>query len=237
MDMTSDAVKTIINAALPASIEAAGAEWIKKGEYELATNEPEAVLIHTLSGVVDFCKYRIDDWVAEEIFIHVLSNATVALYSKHEPFSLQKRGNLVRSEAIASTFQWKQKLTVEQFIIDLNSQFAPTEDRDYLLKLVSCLTKEASQQLSDNGVSQTARIKKSITMNEEIKIKNPVRLRPFRTFAEVEQPESEFIFRVHDEGETRCALYPCDGNKWVLEAIQNIRAFFVLNLPDVAVIA
>ena len=43
----------------------------------------------------------------------------------------------------------------------------------------------------------------------DVKVPNPVTLRPFRTFIEVEQPESKFIFRMREGG--RCAIFEADG--------------------------
>ncbi len=45
-------------------------------------------------------------------------------------------------------------------------------------------------------------------------------LRPYRTFAEVEQPASQFVFRINQNAQM--ALFEADGGKWRLEAINNI---------------
>ena len=39
---------------------------------------------------------------------------------------------------------------------------------------------------------------------------------PYRTFIEVEQPESKFIFRMREGG--ACALFEADGGAWKLDA-------------------
>lgn len=59
---------------------------------------------------------------------------------------------------------------------------------------------------------------------------NPIALRPYRTFNEVEQPESEFIFRLH-EGMT-VGLFEGDGGQWRNEAIWNIAEFLKGRLAD-----
>ncbi|MEG2294316.1 MAG: hypothetical protein RR936_08180 [Carnobacterium sp.] len=48
-------------------------------------------------------------------------------------------------------------------------------------------------------------------------------MQPYRTFLEVPQPESAFIFRLDDEG--RCALFEADGGLWKNEAILNVRKY------------
>jgi len=47
-----------------------------------------------------------------------------------------------------------------------------------------------------------------------------VKLKPYRTFNEVEQPESEFLLRLSDGAQV--ALYEADGGAWKLTARRNI---------------
>lgn len=63
-----------------------------------------------------------------------------------------------------------------------------------------------------------------------VEIKPRVMLRPFRTFLEVEQPESEFLLRVDlDEG---IGFFEADGGIWKLEAKKNIADYFLKNMGD-----
>ena len=63
-----------------------------------------------------------------------------------------------------------------------------------------------------------------------VQVKPRVTLRPFRTFLEVAQPESEFILRLNDRGEIN--LIGADGGAWKLEAVRNIAAYFEEKLGD-----
>lgn len=56
-----------------------------------------------------------------------------------------------------------------------------------------------------------------------MRVPNPVELAPYRTFLEVEQPESQFIFRMKDG--PRCAIFEADGGAWRNQAITNIREY------------
>jgi len=65
-------------------------------------------------------------------------------------------------------------------------------------------------------------------------------LRPYRTFLEIEQPASAFVFRLRRgrEGELpTCALFEADGGRWKLEAIERIRDYLKEQLSEIAVIA
>ncbi|KHO31340.1 hypothetical protein OR63_10900, partial [Clostridium tetani] len=77
--------------------------------------------------------------------------------------------------------------------------------------------------VGDDGVSQAATIKTGVASVNEVKVPNPVVLAPFRTFPEIEQPESKFIFRM--QSGPRAALFEADGGAWRNEAMIKIKAY------------
>lgn len=98
------------------------------------------------------------------------------------------------------------------------------------LDLLSRMTNENSVSTNDNGVTQTVEARQGVALNALIEIKPRVMLRPFRTFLEVEQPESEFLLRVDpDEG---IGFFEADGGIWKLEAKKNIADYFLKNMGD-----
>ena len=68
---------------------------------------------------------------------------------------------------------------------------------------------------------------------------NPVTLRPYRTFTEVEQPASSFIFRCRQSGDdgVQFMLAEADGGAWRAEAMKNLKAFMEQAVPGLNVIA
>jgi hypothetical protein len=48
-------------------------------------------------------------------------------------------------------------------------------------------------------------------------------LAPYRTFVEVTQPESDFVFRMQNG--PRCALFEADGGAWKLTAMRHIKEY------------
>jgi hypothetical protein len=70
-----------------------------------------------------------------------------------------------------------------------------------------------------------------------------VNLKPYRTFRDVEQPVSSFLFRMKLVDEERkivgCCLYEADGGRWRNTAVKTIQEFLVENLAEtgIAVIA
>ena len=108
--------------------------------------------------------------------------------------------------------------------------FIPNEGTDYLLKLLSRMSSESTVSTNDNGVTQTVEARQGVALNAVVDVKPRVVLRPFRTFLEVEQPESEFLLRVDkDKG---IGFFEADGGIWKLEAKRNIAQYFGRALDD-----
>lgn len=110
-------------------------------------------------------------------------------------------------------------MSQQQAIIELRSLFIPNEDSRYLLNLLSRISSDSNVSSVDNGVTQRVEAKRGISLMENVEIKPRVSLRPFRTFLEVDQPESEFLLRLDDNGNV--GLFPADGGVWKLEAKRN----------------
>ena len=117
----------------------------------------------------------------------------------------------------------------EKAIIELRSRFAPGEGVDYLLDLLSRISKNSGVTTTDNGVSQTVEARQGVALKTVIPVKPRVPLRPYRTFQEVEQPESIFLIRVNERGIT---FTEADGGMWKLKARQTVKAFLEEQLAE-----
>lgn len=77
-----------------------------------------------------------------------------------------------------------------------------------------------------------------LDVNTEAKKTRTVVLRPYRTFTEVEQPASAFIFRCRqDQGKMQFMLCEADGGAWRSEAMKNIQTFMEKAVQGLNVIA
>ncbi|MDF9627266.1 hypothetical protein P5775_32030, partial [Bacillus cereus] len=79
------------------------------------------------------------------------------------------------------------------------------------------------KEIGDDGVSQAVTVKTGVASRGNAKVPNPVQLSPYRTFVEVKQPESKFVFRMREGA--RCGLFEADGGAWKLEAMNNIKEY------------
>lgn len=118
----------------------------------------------------------------------------------------------------------------EEAVIQLQSLYIPNEGTKYLLKLLSSVSRESKVSSNDNGVSQTVEARTGVALTANVEVRPYVSLRPFRTFLEVEQPESMFLLRLDNNGQI--ALIEADGGVWKLEATRNISAYFEKELGE-----
>lgn len=130
-------------------------------------------------------------------------------------------------------FPFDHYMDLETFNIMLQSRFLDTEDRAKLLALTANVVDESVSTYGDDGVSQKTTVKNGVTSVAEVKVPNPVTLKPFRIFAEAEQPESKFVFRMSKgEGGITAALIEADGGAWKVQAIRNIADYLHNNLAE-----
>ena len=100
-----------------------------------------------------------------------------------------------------------------------------------LLKVAGNVKETSVKTVQDDGVSQVVAMSTGVASVEDVILPNRVKLKPYRTFVEVDQPESEFIFRVK-EGIT-FKLIEADGGAWRLEAIKNIKEYLEKKLEGI----
>ena len=63
-------------------------------------------------------------------------------------------------------------------------------------------------------------------------VPNPVQLRPYRTFQEVDQPASKFVFRVGNQEVPTFKLVEAENSIWKNQAIENVKRFLRDALPE-----
>lgn len=129
-------------------------------------------------------------------------------------------------------FEYGKFIDHERFCIGLQANFLDDEksDRALVLKFAGTVEDGSVAQYSDDGISQKATVKTGIASKGDAIVPNPVKLRPYRTFHEVQQPMSEFIFRMKSDDGVRCALFEADGGAWENVAMKNIKEYLEVEL-------
>lgn len=204
-----------------------GRLYSSKQLHICAPPTPSILQVHSLTAVVNYCKTELEE--GGHYILHIKSEDRVSLISQLDG-SYRQRETLIAAECPYSPFNFNQKYEHEQFIINMQAQFCPNKTSKEIIALISSLVEDAAIKTADDGVKQRVTIRKGVSMAEDKTIENPVVLIPYRTFAEVDQPEGPFVFRVF-EGK-RCALFEADGGVWRIAAVDNIRKYFNENLAE-----
>lgn len=183
--------------------------------------------VKTLTSLVDYIKSDEKRPITKS-YLHVVDEEAVSLFSGLDSKGYRER--LITTSAIVPNFEYEYFHDAEELIIALQSTFTNTEDREVLLKVIGNVKEDNVRTTGDTGISQAVTIKTGITSVGDVKVPNPVTLAPYRTFLEVEQPSSEFIFRMKDG--PRGAIFEADGGAWRNEAIKNVRTYLEKELKE-----
>jgi len=189
----------------------------------------DSINMSTLTSLVDYIKAHVDD-MAPKMVIHVVSPVEVQLFSQLN--RERNREYLVRVHAQIPDFHWGSFIEHEEFCINVQAKFLGDPDKDLLLKFAGTVENGTVAEYGDDGVTQKATVRQGIASKTDAIVPNPVKLRPYRTFIEVEQPMSEFIFRMKDNQGIRCALFEADGGAWKNAAMKNVKDYLKFELAD-----
>ena len=199
-------------------------------------NVPESIRLHSLDAVVKMVRTEAigAPQVREDlahingrlipIYIEVLAHDKVKVF-------LQPMGEdqqCYRPELYEVVAQdipgWEPetRLAFDQAAVALQTRFEKGGDLDYTLALLSQITTGAKVTYADNGIATSIVTQKGVALQQNQTIKPVVKLRPYRTFQEVEQPEGLFLIRINERGIT---FTEADGGMWKLTARKTVAAY------------
>ena len=191
-----------------------------------SSEKARAVTAVTLSSLVDYiggCHEEFPEGM--DMIIHIVSPTKVRLMSALD----KERGRevLFETEAETSGFQFGRWYDQEDFMIALQSNFQPNADLDAVIKLSGNIERKNNQTFSDDGRTQVATMTAGVASKADVLVPNPVELLPFRTFSEVPQPASKFVFRIGDKEVPAFKIVEAEGGIWKNEAVANIKSYLM----------
>lgn len=253
--MIKEAIDRILGLAPPATKTVEGVEFSKERLVAVAPDAISGVKLHTLMGLSQLISENLEgiglnragtgngkvtDPTLADILLLVESPTSVKMLGLQSD-KWGRRTEYAHSTCESCSFSFGQFMTPEAFVISLQAHFVPaTDDIDYVLRVASNLSTEAVATAEDDGISQKASLRKGVVLRETGVLRSRVKLAPYRTFREVVQPASEFIFRLRggsSDEPPNCALFEADGGKWKIDAVQNVAAYLSRNAKDVAVVS
>lgn len=211
MDRT--AIEKIAEMSAPNIITENGYTFSDKELYVIPEPKARKVTFHTLRGLVETLKSE-HEFFNTPIFVNVINHNNVEVF---DALNTSDRSREYPYLAVSELmhFDFDRRMDYETMIISLKSKFVETPELLNVVQLLGNITNEQSAQTLDDGFTQNVVVRKGIALKNK-NIKPIVKLKPYRTFLEVEQPESEFLLRLHDGD--MVALYEADGGAWKLTA-------------------
>ncbi len=226
--MIKEAIEKIAELAKPDVCNIDGNTYVvdKGGNYEQimeALVYPERKTLSSLEAVVRMVETEALKDIAP-IYIEIPSPTCVAVFTQPMHALRDKRISLYEAHAVdVPGWEAQTKLPFDQAAVALQTRFQDGGDRDYTLQLLSQITTGAKVTYNDIGVATTVVTSKGVSLQQNSTIRPVVRLRPYRTFQEVEQPEGLFLIRIDERGIT---FTEADGGMWKLAARRTVKAYF-----------
>ena len=239
--MIAKAIDKILEVARPAFLEHDGNYYTSKPVHRVDKEQrADPISCKTLTGLLDYIADNKDEPAARAYFLHVVSPKRVELVGALDED--RKREILMIADAETPTVPIGSFYDNESFVIGVQANFVATDARARVLQFAGTVTDGTITDYKDDGVTQKATIRQGIKGLTPAVVPSPCDLRPYRTFNEVEQPESSFIFRMRSGSHgPECALYEADGGAWKHVAMDNIKKYLQEKLKeagiDMAVIA
>lgn len=233
--MIKEALEYLMNeAARPAMTKIDGENYSSKPLHRISYKpKAEPIKMSTLSSLIDYIQSDTDS-MYDSMIIHVMSPTHVEMYSELD--DERNREHIVTVDAQVPEFLFNTFIEHEKFCINLQAKFIhdPNTDRALIQKFAGTVEAGTVSEYGDDGATQKATIKTGIASKGEAIVPNPVKLKAYRTFIEVDQPVSQYIFRLKQDkyDGVVCALFEADGGAWKLEAMQNIKAYLEEQLSD-----
>lgn len=247
MDMTKDAIDRIVELARQAAgtqshREVNGQIYSPVSLHRVIQPDPlpEPLELRALRPLVAYVARAAQRDGAKDILaVHVEGPAQVSVIGPLRGYHQQRFVYAVAScpprMERGTEFGLGKWLDLETMVIGLQALFTDGHDRAKVLAVLGNLRDESAATTSDDGVTQTVAVKAGIALAGTTPLPNPVRLAPYRTFPEVEQPASPFVLRLRrgtgGQGPT-VGLWEADGGRWQAEAMAAIEGYLHTALPE-----
>lgn len=232
--MLKAAIETILKVAQPAFVQKNGEEFVVT--YDGAITQiksdleyPDTLTLNSLDALIKLVKTEAAG-AEMPLYITVPSHTKVQCFGHPNPdLRFHRQDYYVVNATDVPGWEPVTKLPFDQAAVALQTRFQESADRDYALRLLSQITTGAKVTYNDTGIATNVVTAKGVALQENSVIRPLVKLRPYRTFQEVEQPEGLFLIRIDERGIT---FTEADGGMWKLEARKTIAKYLTEGLQD-----
>jgi len=198
-------------------------------EIRPTIDHPDTLTLNSLDALVKLVKTEAAH-MEKSLYITVPDHLTVRCFGQSN--ADRRYFRQLYYEATATDVPgWDEnvQLGFEEAQIALRTRFQETPDTVYAMKLLSDICCGAKVVYNDNGIATTVTTQKGVALQSNAQVRPIITLKPYRTFQEVEQPQSIFLIRVNERG---ISFTEADGGMWKLKARETIKAFLEERLAD-----
>lgn len=208
---------------------------LKRPEEHIVT----PLAFRTLTGLVDYFNCEIDALDRQKLLFHVADYNQVNLIGNLQPSNENTRFFYAGAACMKTTFKFNQWHNVEEFIISMQTSFDMNEEAEAIINLVGKIVSEHVKTNEDNGFAQSVQVRTGLTTRSEVQVQNPVKLFPWRTFVEIDQPLTLAVLRFRElqGNQLQVALFDSACEWWRREAILSIKKWLLNQIEGVPVLA
>jgi len=228
-----EAIDRILGLAEPTFVNINGKPYTNQSLKQILPPLRETVIVGTLEGLKDYVLKHTP--IGEPFTVQIKSSTEVLVIS--EPDENGRITTFAKAVFAPPQLPTERWLNMESFLISGQAFFVQDNETARLFQLVGNLTDEAIKTVADDGVTQRVTAKTGLARVENVDVRNPFQLSPYRTFPEIDQPWSRFILRIRRGTELEAALFEVRDGMWVFSAVNAIKAWFLEAMPTWDVIA
>jgi len=223
--MLKSMIEKIESMAKPELIELDDRPYTTRPVFPVLEPKISPLEINTLTGMVDYLAQRPDNTVVDDSDMFILIKSPSLVYVMTEIYGqFNERQTILKASFTPKPFNFGQWHDLESFIIAVQTFFIQTDVTAAILKITGNMACGTTVERMDDGVTQQVKARTGIARVEHVNLPNPVTLRPYRTFLEIDQPPGQFVFRMRQakDNQIECAIFEADCGLWQLAAINSI---------------
>ena len=165
-----DAINRIAEMAQPFVMEVDGRKYCSANmcEVEGQGEKPLPYRVDTLDALIQLIRTE-GVKTYEKLFVRVKDPHTVVVDSGYITTSREfyDRASLYQAVTDVPPVTYGRAMDAERAVIELQSLYAATRDRDYLLALLSHIDTSQGVSTMDNGVTQEVSVRRGVALKEQ----------------------------------------------------------------------
>ena len=233
--MIKEAIEYLLKLKRPETIQLNGKDYSTIEINPIKEEKCDAITVFNLDSIIKYLKDDPDNYKEKVKIINIVSPVEVIVESTLFGNFKQREKYIVANYAdLVPDIYFGKYMSIEEFIIMLKSKFILTDNLENIIKVVGNVADENVTNYNDDGITQKVTTKTGIARLGEVALPSKINLKPYRTFIEIEQPESDFLLRAKKGYEgIEFALFEADGGAWKKDAIKSISKYLSDNLEDI----